>query len=370
MRLRRVESIDIYRIICCISVYSMHFFGMAVDESKPYVDWFRTSVWFKSVFCFFFSELTLMAFFVTGGFFIPAAFADKDDKDSLIVKMFERCLNILIPGLAVILITAAVTGLLKPFGLSDMFSFKELFRDIFKLIIGIPGDRHIHFGYPLWFQHFMFIGYIAGFVFLMVFGKYDKLKYAAYLAVLVYTLFNSPFVFLVLCGTFAGELCYGKYSEMIHKKFGNAYVCFAIMLIAIILMPVVFSFDYSSPGICGPEGVLFIILIVSMYNLEVYVRNKNERQDKKKNRFTAFLSRNTYSCYLVHFLVYSSVLRVMHRVSLGFDLLWKNKMVGCMVLYILITPVLWIVSEIFTRCVMTPLKKLTVSLTGKIKGAV
>ncbi len=368
MKLRRVKSIDILRIVCCISVYTQHFFGMTIDEPKAFVNWYRSSVLYKTILCSFSSEIVLMAFFVTGGFFIPAALTDKDDNESLLFKMLEKSLNILIPGLAIVLITAGITAAMKPFGLSDIFDLKELFKDIFKLVIGIPGDVHIHFGYPLWFQHFMFIGYIAGFLFLIVFGRYDKVKFIAYAAVMAYTLFNSPFIFLVFCGMFGGELCYGRYSEKVHEKLKGASLCLILMITVLCLMPLVFDFDYSNAKICGPVGLLFIVLMAAMYNFEVYLNKRRDGEtDGRRNRLYSFLSANTYSCYLVHFAVYCSALRVLYRISLKFGFLWRNKAVGSIVLYILITPVLWIASAIFTKLVIAPLKKSYVTMINDIK---
>ncbi len=357
MKLRRVKSIDLLRIICCISLYTQHLFGLTLDESKPVVDLFKNSIWYKSIFGFFTSEIMLIAFFVTGGFFITASSTDNDDTGSLLHKMLYRSLNILIPGLCVVLITAGITAVMKPLGLADIFDLKELLRDIFKMIIGIPGEVHIHFGYPLWFQHFMFIGYIEGYLLLIAIRDHDEIAPLAYISVLLYTLFNSPYVFYVFCGMLAGDLCCRGYSEKVRKMLGKK-TGVIILLITMILMPIFFNYRYYEPHVCGPLGILFVIFMVALYNLEVMYHEKSdpiEKRDRKTPLFD-FLARNTYSCYLIHFAVFCSILRVLYRISLKFGFLWNNKAVGSIVLYIIITPITWGISEAFTRFFIIPLK--------------
>lgn len=354
---KRIYGIDIVRIVACISVYSQHYLGMELKNSQAAVRAFRESPWFKSVFGIFWGELVLIAFFVIAGFFITYGNDRNIDPQRRIKSCVYRCLNVVVPTVTVILFTALVTLIMKLIGMSDMFSIKDVGSDLVKVVIGLPGDKHIHYGYPLWFQHFILLGYIFGYAFVLLFeGR--RMKMPAYAAVLVYTLINSEYMYMVFMGMLAGELCSGQYAVRIRKIFGRNRVCIAALAAVIIVMAAVYSLDYNDPLIYGPGTAFVSIVLILVYCLSMNIDEKKDgKQPVRNHKIIDFLSENSYACYLIHFFIFCSIMRIVYRITEKVPFFWNNDIAGCIIMYILMTVTVWSCGFLFTRYVLTPLKK-------------
>lgn len=347
----KILGLDIIRIIACISVYTHHYLRMELEPAKAGFEAFRRSAVYKYMFGIFGAEYAVIAFFIIAGFFMSYKSGSKPSEPSAYVKKCAyRCMNIIIPSFIVITVTAVISLPMKALHMAEIFSFKDYFYDVFKLIIGIPGDKHIHYAYPLWFQHFIFAGYISGYAFLYIFRNNRKARMAAYLPVLIYLLFNSEYTFMIFMGMLAGDLCAGKCEVRLRKIFKNRIINVLALIMLSAVMSYIMKDNYDSPIIYGPAALCFAIFVLIVYCM-------SGPEGEKKNVMIDFLSSNSYSCYLTHFFLICSVMRIVYRISLKIPGLWQNDILGCSVLYIFMTVILWIAGFVFTKYVLTPLKR-------------
>ena len=369
---RRIYGIDIVRIFSCISVYTQHYLGMELDNSKDAVGAFRESPWFKSIFGIFWGELVLISFFVISGFFITYNSDRGRDLRDRLRSCVYRCLSIIIPTAFVILFTAFVTMIMRLFDMSDMFSLKEVGRDMFKVLVGIPGDKHIHYAYPLWFQHFMLMGYIYGYVFVALFAKYDRLRPVAYVAVLVYSLFNSEYTYMVFMGMAAGEICSDRNAPRMPVFLRNNGICSVLLLAIMSVMAAVYSMDYDRPIIYGPAALFISLILILIFcidkNLCAGPDETRREYPSRWHKIIDFLSENTYACYLIHFFVFCSLMRIIYRLSFQIPIIWKDNNTGCIVMYVMMTLLVWTGALFFTKFVLSPLKRIYDVIWKGIQG--
>ncbi len=348
----KIYGIDIIRILSCISVYTHHYLRMELEPAMEGFNAFRRSSMFKYLFGILGAEYAVIAFFVIAGFFMSYNTVTEPIQSlEYARKCTYKCMNIIIPSFIIITATALISLPLKIAGMAEIFSIREYFFDLFKLIIGIQGDKHIHYAYPLWFQHFIFMGYIFGYIFLYVFRNEQRIRLAAYFPVLIYSLFNSEYVFMVFTGMLAGELCAGKYEKWLRKIFGNVFLDVLFMIILSSGMSFVIKEHYDIPGIYGPATLLFVLFLLIVYCV-------SDSAEGNKHKAIDFLSSNSYSCYLIHFLIMCSIMRVIYRIILRTSLHERSNVVFCLIMYVIFTMILWITGYIFNEYVLKPLKGL------------
>ncbi|MCR5420066.1 MAG: acyltransferase, partial [Lachnospiraceae bacterium] len=282
----KIYGIDIVRILACISVYTHHYLRMELEPAMEGFNTFRRSSLFKCLFGILGAEYAVIAFFVIAGFFMSYN-TGKEPIQSIEYgkKCMYKCMKIIIPSFTVITATALISLPLKIAGMAEIFSIREYFFDLLKLIIGIQGDKHIHYAYPLWFQHFIFMGYIFGYIFLYVFRNEQRIRLAAYIPVLIYSLFNSEYVFMVFVGMLVGELCTGKYEKRLRKIFGNVFLNVLFMIILSSGMSFVIKENYDIPGIYGPATLLFALFLLIVYCM-------SDSAEGNKHKAIDFLSSN------------------------------------------------------------------------------
>ncbi|MCR5421148.1 MAG: acyltransferase family protein [Lachnospiraceae bacterium] len=355
---RKIPGLDILRIIACISVYSMHYCAMELEESKEAIATFRESAWAKSIFGLFWNGEATVVFFVMAGFFIT--YRRYNSEEDIVRTCIYRCLNILVPTLIVIFFTAGVTFILKFVNMSDMFSVVDIIKDVVKLIIGLPGDKHIHYAYPLWFQHYIFIGYLAGYTFVYIFRRDNRIKYITYLIVLLYTLVNSEYMYMIFFGMLAGELCTGRYKNTVSRIFKNNKICYMMLFAMLSILAAVFDINYDSPIIYGPSVFIISVILVLFFCISMndYQEGKTNIRNKRIYYIINRLSADSYSCYLIHFFIFCSVMRIIYKITLKFSFFWVNQAAGCIILYIVMTVVLWLFGDLFHQFVLRPLNKL------------
>lgn len=346
----KIYGIDIVRILACVSIYSHHYLGMELEPAKEGFNALRSSGMFGYRFGVFGAESALIAFYVISGFFMSYNIGTEPMQPlEYGKKCTYKCMNIIIPTVIVITATALISLPLELAGMADIFSIRDYFFDLFKLIIGIKGDKHIHYAYPLWFQHFIFIGYIFGYIFLYVFRKDQRIRLTAYFPVLIYTLFNSEYVFMVFMGMLAGELCTGKYEKRLKKIFGNVFVDVVFMIILSVGIAVSIKVEYNSPEICGPTTLLIAVFLLIVYCM-------SDAESGRRYKVIDFFSSNTYSCYLIHFFIMCSFMRVVYGIMLRTSLHERNNALFCIIMYVILTIILWTAGYIFNKYVLKPLK--------------
>ncbi len=358
----KIYGIDIIRILSCISVYTHHYLRMELEPAMEGFNAFRRSSMFKYLFGILGAEYAVIAFFVIAGFFMSYNTVTEPIQSlEYARKCTYKCMNIIIPSFIIITATALISLPFKIAGMAEIFSVREYFFDLFKLIIGIQGDKHIHYAYPLWFQHFIFIGYIFGYVFLYVFRKEQRIRLVAYFPVLIYSLFNSEYVFMVFMGMLVGELCAGKYEKRLKGLFGNLFWDVVFMVILSSGMSFVIKEHYDIPRIYGPATLLFALFLLIVYCV-------SDSEEGKKHKAIDFLSSNSYSCYLIHFFIMCSIMRVISRVMLRTPLLEINNTMFCLIMYVILTIILWMTGCIFNRYVLTPLKGFYVRIWSGVEA--
>ena len=347
----KIYGIDIIRILACVSVYTHHYLRMELEPAMDGFNAFRSSSLFRYLLGVFGAEYAVIAFFVIAGFFMSYNTRTESLRPlEYGKKCAYKCMNILIPSFLVITATALIALPLKIAGMADIFSIRDYFLDLFKLTVGIQGDKHIHYAYPLWFQHFIFMGYISGYIFLYVFRKDRRIRLAAYFPALIYLLFNSEYTFMVFMGMLAGELCAGEYEKRLRKIFGNVFLNILFMIMLSSGMSMVIRENYDSPQIYGPATLLFVLLLLTVYCM-------SKAEEGKKYKIIDFLSSNSYSCYLIHFFLMCSLMRIVYRIFRHTSLPGRNNTLFCAVMYIIMTISLWILGYIFNKYVLKPLKR-------------
>ena len=348
----KIYGIDIIRIVACISVYTHHYLRMELEPAKAGFETFRSSGLFKGLFGILGAEYAVIAFFVIAGFFMAYNTGGEPMQPyEYGKKCAYKCMNIIIPSILVITVTALIALPMKAAGMAEIFSIKEYFRDLFKLIIGIPGDKHIHYAYPLWFQHFIFMGYIFGYSYLYVLRNNRRIRLIAYFPILIYLGFNSEYAYMIFMGMFAGELCSGRYEKHLRKIFGNRIMDIVLLTGLSSAMSVIIEDHYDIPRIYGPATMLFAIFIIIVYCMR-------GTEKKKGTGIMEFLSSNSYSCYLIHFFWMCSFMRVVYRVFMHTSLPEKNNMLFCVLMYIILTASLWTTGCIFNKYVLKSLRGL------------
>ncbi len=345
----KIYSIDIIRILACISVYTHHYLGMELEPAKAgYIAFYKSDL-FKYMLGICSGGYAVIAFFVIAGFFMSYNTCSKPMlSEDYGKKCVYKCMNIIIPSFLVITVTAMISLPMKAAGIAEIFSLKEYFLDIFKLIMGIQGDKHIHYAYPLWFQHFIFVGYIWGYIFLYVFRRNRKSGLLIYFPVLIYLLFNSEYNFMIFMGLLAGELCSGRYERQLRRIFGNTFLNIFFLMLLSMAMSVTIEENYDLPKIYGPSTMLFALLLVIVYCM-------NKAAEGKKKVVIEFLSSNSYSCYLIHFFWMCSFMRIVYHLFLRRSGSTSDTVI-CIVMYIIMTISLWIAGFLFNRFALVPLK--------------
>ena len=116
-------------------------------------------------------------------------------------------------------------------------------------------------------------------------------------------------------------------------------------------MSLVIRENYDSPQIYGPATLLFALFLLIVYCICV---------TEEGNKYTVidFLSSNSYSCYLIHFFIMCSIMRIIYSVMLRTTLPERNNVAFCMIMYVVFTVILWIAGYIFNKYVLKPLKGL------------
>ena len=352
MSKKKIYGIDLIRIFACISVYTHHYLGMELEPSKAGFYAFRSSAVYRNLLGVFGAEYAVIFFFVLAGFFMSYNTEPKAMRPLEYGKKCAfKCMNIIIPSFLIITVTALISMPLKAVGAADIFSLKDYFYDVFKLIIGKQGDKFIHYAYPLWFQHFIFTGYICGYIFLYIFRSDPAARLAAYFPALIYLLFNSEYVFMVFMGMLAGELCSERYEKKLRKLFGSIYINILFIAALSFAMSRVMEDHYDIPRIYGPATLFAAVFVLVIYCMST-------KTGEKKHETVDFLSSHSYSCYLIHFFWICSFMRIVYRVSSDIPYLWDNSAIGCALMYVIMTVSLWAAGALFTEYVLKPLRGL------------
>ena len=256
----------------------------------------------------------------------------------------NKILNLIIPSVVIIVLSAGVYWILNCFGEYRLyFSIEEMKNDIQQLFF--LGEE-MYYAYQLWYICSMLRCYILGSFVFVCLGKARRLKHFIYMVcTITFFIMQSVAYFSVIVGMIVAD-----YEDEVIKKGIKIKKSASLALFLSMIAP----FMYNEQNLGSINKMILALVIACVFFLLLVTEANVVKTFEKKGKIVDWLDVNSYSFYLVHVLILNLLSYPLYEFLM--NKMAKYEVIVLIINYLVSMFVGWCVAYLFNNFVIKKIK--------------